>query len=95
MREEEIVRLFSGIFGLVSCGLALFLVALVVLVWWKIFAKAGYGGAFGLLMLVPLINLVMLCILAFGTWPVLRELEELKRRQSMQPAVPPPSVKSP
>jgi len=52
---------------------------LAAVIWWKIFAKAGYSGALGLLMLVPVANLVMLLVLAFGTWPVHRELEHLKQ----------------
>ena len=86
MSEEEIIGLFSGVFG---CGVMLLVIGLMVLVWWKIFAKAGYGGGFGLLMLVPGVNVVMICILAFGTWPVLRELEDLRRRQSAPPTTPP------
>lgn len=52
---------------------------LVGLVWWKIFSRAGYCGALGLLMFVPLINLIMLCKLAFREWPVQRRLNQLKR----------------
>ena len=86
MSEEEIIGLFNGVFG---CSFVLFILVLGILVWWKIFAKAGYGGAFGLLMLVPGVNLVMICILAFGKWPVLREVEELRRQQQpVQPVVP-------
>jgi len=51
-----------------------------ILIWWMIFKKAGYGGALGLLMIVPLVNLVLLLILAFGKWPVLRELEQLRHQ---------------
>jgi len=82
MSEEEILGLFSIFSGVIGCGLALLVIVLAVLIWWKIFAKAGYGGALGLLMLVPGVNLVMICILAFAEWPVLRELKELRERQS-------------
>jgi hypothetical protein len=51
----------------------------VGLVWWKIFSKAGYRGVLGLLMFVPLVNLFMLCLLAFGEWPIQRELAHTKR----------------
>lgn len=44
------------------------------LIWWKIFSKAGYSGAMGLLMAVPFVNFIMLLILAFGDWPVQKEL---------------------
>lgn len=49
------------------------------LIWWKIFAKAGYNGALGLLLFVPLVNVIMLCILAFQEWPIERELAHVKR----------------
>jgi hypothetical protein len=87
MSEEEIISLFSGVFG---CSLIILFLVLAVMVWWKIFAKAGYGGAFGLLMLIPVVNLVMICILAFGKWPVLREVEELRRQVRSTPQSPQP-----
>jgi len=48
------------------------------LVWWRIFAKAGYRGITGLLMLVPIVNIVLLLIFAFREWPI---EAELKRRR--------------
>ena len=67
---------------LIAGFFALLMLALTVLVWWKIFSKAGYSGAMGLLMLVPLVNFVMILILAFGQWPIHRELEQLKQYRS-------------
>jgi len=52
---------------------------LVGLVWWKIFSRAGYRGALGLLMFVPLINLIMICILAFKEWPIQHKLNHMRR----------------
>lgn len=50
-------------------------VAITLLVWWRIFSKAGFSGAFSLLMaFVPLANIVMLFYLAFAEWPIEREL---------------------
>jgi hypothetical protein len=34
----------------------------------------------GLIMLVPFLNLIMLFYLGFAEWPVLRELERLRRQ---------------
>jgi hypothetical protein len=79
LRNEDIIGLFTGVFG---CSLVLIIVGFILFVWWKIFDKAGYGGPFGLLMIVPLANLVMLCVLAFGKWPVLQELESLRSLRS-------------
>jgi hypothetical protein len=49
------------------------------LIWWKIFSKAGHRGVLGLLMLVPFLNLIMLCVLAFGEWPIERELSHTRK----------------
>lgn len=43
--------------------------AIVVVPFWRICMKAGYPGALGLLIVVPLVNLVFLYYLAFATWP--------------------------
>jgi hypothetical protein len=53
-------------------------IVLAVVVWWRIFAKAGYSGALGLLMFVPLANLIVLLVLAFGTWPIEEEVRRLR-----------------
>jgi hypothetical protein len=58
----------------------LFLLGVVIIPFWKIFSKAGYPGAMGLIMLVPFLNLIMLFYLGFAEWPVLRELERLRRQ---------------
>jgi hypothetical protein len=42
-----------------------------------IFAKAGYHWAMGLLMIVPIANIIMPFVLAFGKWPIQKELEQL------------------
>jgi hypothetical protein len=57
-----------GIFGLIGA------------IWWKIFSKAGYNGAMGLLMFVPIVNLIMIGVLAFSEWPIQKELSELRSR---------------
>ncbi|NLG49309.1 MAG: hypothetical protein GX552_04265 [Chloroflexi bacterium] len=53
-------------------------VIISVLVWWKIFSKAGYSGALGLLTLIPLVNVILMLFLAFATWPVEEELRRLR-----------------
>lgn len=49
------------------------LVAITVLfVWlfWRVFTRAGYNGALGLLCLIPSVGVIVcMIILAFGTWP--------------------------
>ncbi|ADV79309.1 hypothetical protein SAMN04244560_02495 [Thermoanaerobacter thermohydrosulfuricus] len=58
----------SLIFGILSIGS----IILYGLIWWKIFDKTGYGGAYGLLMFIPIVNFIMLLVLAFTEWPVHR-----------------------
>ena len=50
-------------FGLVAAILA-------VIPAWKIVSKAGYNGAWSLLIFVPLVNLIMMYVFAFSEWPV-------------------------
>lgn len=47
----------------------LLVVAIQVIPFWKIFPRAGWSPWLSLLMVVPLLNLVMLYILAFKSWP--------------------------
>jgi len=48
----------------------LFLLVGYLLPLWRIVSKAGFSGAFSLLALVPLVNIVMLWVFAFVRWPV-------------------------
>ncbi len=48
----------------------------------RIFSKAGYSWAFGLLMLLPMSEVVIPLILAFMDWPVCKELRLFKQEQS-------------
>lgn len=50
----------------------LVMAAVVVLPFWFIFSKAGYSRLLGLLMVVPLVNIVLLYFLAFSSWPSLK-----------------------
>jgi len=54
--------------------LVLLLPSLVFIIWpaWRICSRAGFPGALGLLIVVPLFNLVLLNVLAFAEWPALR-----------------------
>jgi hypothetical protein len=69
-------------------GISVVMIIVSVLIWWKIFSKAGYSGAMGLLMFIPLVNLIMLLILAFGEWPIQREVQQLRQQLAQQPYYP-------
>jgi ABC-type spermidine/putrescine transport system permease subunit II len=55
-------------------------VTLIVLAiaFYRLYQKAGFSGAIGLLMLVPVVNLGVALYLAFAEWPVLTELARVK-----------------
>ncbi len=74
----------NGIFSGIMLIMILVFYFFMGWVWWRIFRKTGYYGAFGILCLLPLVNIVMLLVLAFRRWPLEREFElrEGKRIQA-------------
>ena len=53
----------------------LVILVLAVIPYWKIWQRTGHSGAWALLMLVPLANLISLWVLAFKEWPAMRGRE--------------------
>jgi heme/copper-type cytochrome/quinol oxidase subunit 2 len=97
-----IIAASSLVIGLISLAAMVF----GIIIYWKIFSKAGYSGAMSLLMLVPIANIIVICMLAFGNWPVLQELEQLRaqvrgggqpfpQQPSFYPPQPPPYPQQP
>ena len=84
---ESVPRVFTVI-GLVFILFILFIALIItILITWaycKIFSRAGYCWALGLLTLVPIANIVVPFILAFGDWPVLRERPGPQQQQGPQ-----------
>ena len=58
--------------------MVLIAVAIKLLIFCKIFSKAGYSWALGLLILVPVVNIIAAFFLAFADWPIRKELRSLK-----------------
>jgi UPF0716 family protein affecting phage T7 exclusion len=87
----------NAAFGLCFFGviilIALAINIVYVIAFCKIFAKAGYHWALGLLMLIPVANFIMPLILGFGQWPIYRELDAYRqgRQRTPQPGAPPQS----
>jgi len=73
------------VFVVVLIILALFVMLIItaikILIACKIFSKAGYNWALGLLIILPIVDVVMVCFLAFSDWPILKELRQLKQQQ--------------
>lgn len=66
--------------------LSLAIIIIKAVIYCKVFSKAGYHWALGLLALIPILNLIMPFVLAFGQWPVRAELEELRRQLPQRPS---------
>ncbi|MEO0466315.1 MAG: hypothetical protein AAF216_07210 [Pseudomonadota bacterium] len=62
--------------GVVIVALIIYIaiIALFIVGYWKIWSKAGFNGAWSLLMLVPLVNIGAFLYLAFADWPVHKRL---------------------
>ena len=75
--ETVFVMIFVG-FVILMC---LIVAIIKALIFCKIFSKAGYCWALGLLMLVPIANIIMPFVLAFADWPIQKELRLLKQQQ--------------
>ncbi len=76
--EEEEKKMNDATIVLFGLVLGLGVLALVVIIGWSIFSKAGYHGAMGVFMGVPIANIIALLILAFAEWPIHRELRQLR-----------------
>ena len=75
---DQAQSLLENTTALIALGIGALLFALV---WCRIFAKAGFRSAMGLMMLVPGVNVILLFVLAFGRWPVQHELKAFRRMQ--------------
>jgi len=80
-RYPEAVPVFVAILIAFAILMGLIVIIIKVLIFCKIFSKAGYCWALGLLMLVPIANIIMPFVLAFGDWPIQKELRLFKQQQ--------------
>jgi hypothetical protein len=67
---------------------ALFLIVsgpLMIIAWWRIFAKAGHPGALSLVMLIPIINFFLLFWFAFTSWPIEQQTATLAPPRALPP----------
>jgi hypothetical protein len=62
MDSTTIIRIVAGLMVI------LVFLPIFVIPYWKIFSKAGFAGALSLLMIVPLVNLIVLYVVAFSEW---------------------------
>ena len=77
--QPDAAPVFGAIFIIFMILFALVLTVIQIVAFCKIFSKAGYSWALGLLILVPIANIIMFLFLAFADWPVQRELRSYRR----------------
>ena len=78
---EQITPFVTVIFALFMVFIFLIITVIKVWVFCRIFSKAGYSWALGLLIMVPIANIIMPFVLAFGDWPIFKELRKLREQQ--------------
>ena len=69
---------FFGFFAVIAVCMA----AVMIIPYWKIYSKTGQAGAMALLQLIPLVNIIMLYVLAFGEWSIEREMRAAKEARN-------------
>ncbi len=45
---------------------------------WRVAQKCGYPGAYSLLLLIPLVNVIVILVWVFSRWPIEAELQRLR-----------------
>jgi len=95
-QTQNISTVLTAYFAVIGIIMVLSIIFSIV-IYWRIFSKAGYSGALSLLMFVPIANIVMLCVLAFAEWPIYQELNMLRQQVAMMrgPQFPPPQTPYP
>ena len=81
--DLNIAPVFSLIFFIFMIPVVMIVVAVKVLIFCRIFSKAGFSWALGLLILVPIANIVILFVLAFAEWPIQRELRSFRQQRQV------------
>ena len=59
---------------MIVMGLIVGIVAVVA--FWRICAKAGFPGWYGVAVVIPMVNVLFVLFLAFAEWPLERKLSE-------------------
>lgn len=60
--------------------LAILLLLFYVVCFFSVINKTGYNVLLGILLFVPLVNLILIAFLGFSKWPIERRIEELENR---------------
>ena len=81
--QSQVAPVFGAIFTIFMIFFVLIITIIQIVAFCRIFSKAGFSWVLGLLMLVPIANIVMFFYLAFAEWPIQRELSSYKQQNPM------------
>jgi hypothetical protein len=68
--DQTQLHALQGILLIVVPLFAIVFMAILLIPYWFIWKKAGFSPWFSLFMFIPLLNLIMLYVLAFSEWKV-------------------------
>ncbi len=81
--DPNVPPVIGAVFFIFMMLMALVIVAVKILIFCKIFSRAGYSWVLGLLMLVPIANIIMLFVLAFAEWTIQKELRSFRQQSQV------------
>jgi hypothetical protein len=55
---------------------------------WRVAVKCGYPGAYSLLMILPVVNIIIQLIWVFSEWPIEAELKRCRAQTAAPPTLP-------
>jgi hypothetical protein len=67
----------NSIIGFIPIIVILFVAVPLVIAWIKIFSRVGWAPWLGVLMFIPLVNIVLMFVLGFKEWPIEKRLKAL------------------
>jgi hypothetical protein len=67
----------NPIIGFIPILVILFVAVPLVIAWIKIFSRVGWASWLGVLMFIPLVNIVLMLVLGFKEWPIEKRLKAL------------------
>ncbi len=87
--DQQQLHAVSGVVVILVPIFVLVFMAILLVPYWFIWKKAGFSPWFSLLMYIPLVNLVMLYVLAFSQWKVVPAPQPVLPYYPPQPTFPP------
>jgi len=73
--------MYAGKLGLPELFVAVFMLAIIIVSYVKIFQKAGHSGWLVFCMAIPFVNVLFFLWFAFSEWPIEVELKRLRGMQ--------------